>query len=121
MYLSEIFKALGDVTRLRILNLLSKQELCVCQIDEVLKLSQPNASKHLNKLKFAGIITCRKISQWCFYKIDQHFLYRNPVLYQFLIEQWSSIDQFKEDAAKLEETINKFECCRKMLQKYKEK
>ncbi len=44
MELFDIFKALGDKTRMRIMNLLSKQELCVCQISEVLKMSQPNAS-----------------------------------------------------------------------------
>ena len=118
MYLSEIFKALGDMTRLRILNLLSRQELCVCQINEVLKLTQPNASKHLNKLKFAGIITCRKVSQWCFYQVDQNFVDSNSLLYQYLSVKWSEVDQFKDDTEKLQLTINRYDCCKKLLQQY---
>ena len=54
MYVSEIFKTLGDETRLRILNLLSRHELCVCMIEEVLKLSQPNASKHFEQASLYG-------------------------------------------------------------------
>jgi len=66
--LIEIFKALGDENRIRILNLLIRQELCVCEIETVLDMTQSNASRHLNKLKTSGIITSEKKSQWVYYR-----------------------------------------------------
>lgn len=118
MHLSEVFKALGDKTRLRILNLLSKRELCVCQIHEIISMSQPNASKHLNKLRYAGIIVCRKVSQWCFYSINEKFIKHSPILYDFLVEQWSKNKQFIEDAKMLNELLKNYDCCAKLLNKH---
>ncbi len=100
--LSEIFRALGDPTRLRILNLLSKQELCVYQIIQVLNLKEPNVSKHLNRLRYSGLISCRKISQWCYYSVDKEFLSDHQVLYDFLLNQWSKSRQFIDDIKKLD-------------------
>lgn len=100
--LSEIFKALGDPTRLRILNLLSKRELCVYQIIQILNLKEPNASKHLNRLRYAGLISYRKISQWCYYSIDKEFLNNNYTLYEFLLSEWADNKQFLDDIKMLE-------------------
>ncbi|HKM42166.1 MAG TPA: metalloregulator ArsR/SmtB family transcription factor [Methanocorpusculum sp.] len=68
-----IFKAFGDTTRLRILALLQNHELCVCEIEAALSLSQPNASRSLTILKNAGIIQSRKQAQWTYYKICDDF------------------------------------------------
>lgn len=68
-----IFKAFGDATRLRILALLQDHELCVCEIEAALSLSQPNASRSLTILKNAGIIQSRKQAQWTYYKISDDF------------------------------------------------
>ena len=119
MYLSEVFKALGDKTRLRMLNLLSKQELCVCQICEVLKMSQPNASKHLHRMRYAGLIVCRKVSQWCFYKINEEFKSKNQTLFAFLLEEWTRGVLFTDDLLILEKILNNFECCKICLNKDK--
>ncbi len=117
MHISEIFKALGDKTRLRILNLLSKRELCVCQIHEIISMSQPNASKHLNRLRYAGIIVCRKVSQWCFYSINEKFIKNSPILYEYLVEQWAVNKQFIDDKKRLDELLEKYDCCAKLLNK----
>ncbi len=100
MELSEIFKALGDGTRLRILNLLSKQELCVYQINQALSLKEPNVSKHLNRLRFSGLISCRKICQWCYYSLNQEFWDQNSILYDYLLYIWSQNKQFTDDLKK---------------------
>lgn len=55
-----ICKSLADENRIRILNLLKNEELCVCDIEAVLGIKQSNASRHLNKLKMAGIIASEK-------------------------------------------------------------
>jgi ArsR family transcriptional regulator len=66
---SRVFKALGDKTRLSILNLLSVREMCVCEIMAALNLTQPTASHHLGILENAGIVKDRKEGRWVFYRI----------------------------------------------------
>jgi ArsR family transcriptional regulator, arsenate/arsenite/antimonite-responsive transcriptional repressor len=66
---SRLFKALGDETRLRIVALLSHGELCVCHIEEALKLSQPSASRQLAVLKNAGVVEPRRAGSWVYYRL----------------------------------------------------
>lgn len=54
--MAEAYKMLADKTRLTILALLKEQELCVCDITDIIVMSQPNASQHLRKLKSAGLL-----------------------------------------------------------------
>jgi len=63
-------KALSDETRLRILNILVEKELCVCDIIETLKITQTKASRHLNYLRNAGLVSDRKQAQWVYYSIS---------------------------------------------------
>lgn len=81
---TELFKALSDESRLRILNLLMQNELCVCEIESMLDMSQTNVSRHLNKLKNAGMISVTKKAQWAYYSIDESFIKENPYLYDHL-------------------------------------
>ena len=64
-----LFRALADRTRLRILHLLDKGELCVCHIMDVLGTSQPNVSRHLIYLKRAGLVADRKQGLWRHYRL----------------------------------------------------
>jgi ArsR family transcriptional regulator len=66
--LERMLKAAADVTRLRILGMLDHGELCVCQIVEVLGLSQSTVSKHLLTMKHAGLIEDEKRGKWVFYR-----------------------------------------------------
>jgi ArsR family transcriptional regulator len=99
--LIEIFKALGDKNRIRILNLLIRQELCVCEIETVLNMTQSNASRHLNKLKTSGIITSEKKSQWVYYKIDNKFIEENSLLYEFIKNKTVENTQLQRDLERL--------------------
>jgi ArsR family transcriptional regulator len=65
-----LFKALSDETRLRILKLLEGGELCVCDITDSLRISQPNVSFHLSLLKEAGLIRDRKDGRWMYYSLN---------------------------------------------------
>ncbi|MHB1627610.1 MAG: ArsR/SmtB family transcription factor [Bacilli bacterium] len=67
---AEIFKALADKTRLHILALLAKEELCVCELVAVFDMTQPSISQHLRKLRQAGLVKERKTAQWVFYALD---------------------------------------------------
>jgi ArsR family transcriptional regulator len=67
MDVSEVLKALADTNRLRILNLLQEQTLCVYDLEAVLKLNQSNLSRHLSKLKQAGIVNAQKKALFTYY------------------------------------------------------
>jgi len=63
------FQALGDNTRLRLLNLMGEQELCVCYFVEILDSPQPKISRHLAYLRSAGIVAARREGKWMHYRI----------------------------------------------------
>ena len=63
------FKALADRTRLRLLNLMGTDEVCVCFFVEVLKTNQPKISRHLAYLRRAGIVDTRRDGPWMHYRI----------------------------------------------------
>ncbi len=63
-----LFRALGDRTRLRILNLLSRGPLCVCDIQRILRQPQSSVSRHLALLKSSGLILDRRDGMRTFYR-----------------------------------------------------
>jgi ArsR family transcriptional regulator len=65
-----IFKALADDTRVRVLNLLGRGELCVCEIAAALGMEQPRLSFHLRILKEAGVIADRRQERWILYRLN---------------------------------------------------
>jgi ArsR family transcriptional regulator, arsenate/arsenite/antimonite-responsive transcriptional repressor len=67
--LERFFQALGDNTRLRLLNLMADQELCVCYFVEILNQPQPKISRHLAYLRSAGIVAARRDGKWMHYRI----------------------------------------------------
>jgi ArsR family transcriptional regulator len=67
--LERFFQALGDNTRLRLLNLMGDQELCVCYFVEILGHPQPKISRHLAYLRSAGIVSARREGKWMHYRI----------------------------------------------------
>src|SRR4051812_3014048 len=69
---ARLFKALGDPTRVKILNQLatSDEACCVCELTEPGGLSQPTISHHLKKLTEAGLLTREQRGTWAYYAID---------------------------------------------------
>mgnify|MGYP001300047378 CR=1 FL=1 len=68
--LAECCKAMSDKTRLRILALLKVEELCVCELVDILGITQPAVSQHMRKLKNAKLVKERRQGQWVFYSLD---------------------------------------------------
>ncbi len=66
--LDSLFQALGDRTRLRLLNLLADGEVCVCFFVEVLGEPQPKISRHLGVLRAAGLVAARRDGKWMHYR-----------------------------------------------------
>ena len=63
------FRALADRTRLRLLNLMQADEVCVCFFVEILKTNQPKVSRHLAYMRRAGIVGARRDGPWIHYRI----------------------------------------------------
>ena len=68
---TDLFKALSDETRLRIIILLSEKELCVCQIEAALSLPQAKVSRHLAVLRYAGLVRDRRDGLWIYYSLTE--------------------------------------------------
>ena len=67
--IEQLFQGLADRTRLRLLNLMADQEVCVCYFVEILGLSQPVISRHLAYLRARGLVTSRRQGKWMHYRI----------------------------------------------------
>jgi ArsR family transcriptional regulator len=68
-HVERFFQSLGDNTRLRLLNLMGEQEVCVCYFVEILGGPQPKISRHLAYLRSAGIVAARREGKWMHYRI----------------------------------------------------
>lgn len=66
-----VFKALSDPSRIRIIKMLESRELCVCEVREVLDLSTSTVSKHLSILRDAGLIVDSKDGKWVNFRLNQ--------------------------------------------------
>ncbi|OLN33168.1 ArsR/SmtB family transcription factor [Desulfosporosinus metallidurans] len=89
--MAEEFKVLGDKTRLRILALLQGRELCVCDLTEVLGISQPGVSQHMRRLRQAGFVHERRGGQWIYYSLNME----NPLL-DLLMPTFPKIEEDEE-------------------------
>ncbi len=67
----ELFKALSDETRLKLIVLLYRREFCVCQIEEALGISQTKASRHLAILRRASLLKARREGLWIYYTLEE--------------------------------------------------
>jgi len=95
----ELFKGLGDPTRLRTVALLLVRELCVCDLMAVLRLPQSTVSRHMIRLKGAGLVQDRREGKWVHYRLKS-----NPIvsdLRRFLKSHVTDAEQFRKDAAGL--------------------
>lgn len=110
--LEKTLKVLSDKNRIRIVKLLEKQKLCVCELAFVLAIKQPSVSRHLKKLKSVGIIEEEQDSFWTNYvlcvKSNKHFssLLRH-------LSAWLEEDgQIKQDLKKLRQADRTKLCCK---------
>lgn len=81
--MERLFQGLADRTRLRLLNLIAGQEVCVCYLVEILGLAQPTISRHLAYLRRSGIVAARRQGKWMHYRI---VLPKNASARQLLID-----------------------------------
>jgi ArsR family transcriptional regulator len=98
--MTDIFKALAEESRLRILALLLEREMCVCEIEACLTMTQSNASRHLTALKNCGILQCSKQAQWAYYKISDTFKENEKELWEYLQVKLKKLPTYQLDYEK---------------------
>lgn len=102
-----IFMALADKTRLRLLNLMRREEICVCFFTEVLGESQPKISRHLAYLRNAGIVEARREGKWMHYKIIEPEDENAVRILQDTLKWLASQDELQKEYERLVDVI----CC----------
>jgi len=104
--LAKTFKAMSDETRLRILNILLERECCVCEVMQVLDITQSRASRHLIALCDAGFIKFRRQGLWAMYSIDWEGMNKNHIdLVAVVREALAENQTALSDRLKLSETM----------------
>ena len=98
----KVFKALGEPTRLKILRILSVRPMYVCELESVLKISQPRISQHLKVLKEASVLRESKEAQKTFYMINGNIMQKvMDNFLQFLAIDITRLPGFEEEALRL--------------------
>jgi ArsR family transcriptional regulator len=105
-----LFKALSDETRLRMLSVIFQGEMCVCEIEQSLGLTQSNASRHLTVLKNAGIIKGVKRAQWMYYSLNECFTEKHKELYEYLCTRLKALDSYVSDTEHRNDCIEQHLC-----------
>lgn len=106
-----LLKTLANPTRLKLLKLILDEELCVCELQELLKISQPAVSQHIAKLKAAGLIKERRAGMWTYYQGDVHRLQSALVaLRGFLAADPGAIPEMAEEVMR-REALNRTAIC----------
>lgn len=111
---AKIFKALSDESRIRILKMLEGRPLCVCEIQHILKGSQPNVSHHLKTLHEAGLVESEKDGLWVSYRLpDKPESPLHAAALTLVHKSLSSDETIRKDRA-IVASVNRFEItCRK--------
>ena len=97
-----IFKALSDSTRLRIILLLLKKELCVCELTFILKMEQSRISHQLRILKDADLVEDIRDKKWIIYRIPETARKNLQFLFKGTQRRQKDLKEIKEDEARLE-------------------
>lgn len=90
----KVMKALSDRNRVKIIKMLQGgREMCVCELQAALELSQPSVSKHLKILEGAGLVDSRKAGPWMNYRLPDtaDSIYADQM--QSLLREWLNDDQ----------------------------
>ena len=102
--MATLFLALGDGTRLRVLNLMRHGEICVSAFTDVLNQSQPKVSRHLAYLRNAGLVEARRDGKWMHYSLAAGLDDKTRLLLHELFHWMEDQDALQKDTRRYEET-----------------
>lgn len=118
LFLVKIFRALSDETRLKIIKLLSKSELCVCEIVSALGMIQPKVSFHLSILRKAQIVKIKRQGKWILYGLNEEDFFIRSLLLSVIerikdeeiLEELNRLEKFKKTLDPRIREFNRREC-----------
>ena len=99
--LDQFFRALADPTRLRLIHLMSEQEICVCYFIEVIGAPQPKISRHLAYLRRAGLVAARREGKWMHYRLTVPHDPHAAAILRTTMEALKESDQMRHDCERL--------------------
>jgi len=105
----KVIKALSDKTRIKLIKMLQARELCVCEMQASLGLSQPSVSKQLRVLEEAGLVESRKEGLWVIYRLADTAESVYAVHMQAMLKEWLNDDQEIQQIVQLASTQNRCE------------
>lgn len=95
--LEDLFAALADRTRLRLLNLMRDGEVCVCFFAEALGTNNPKISRHLSYLKRTGLVSARRDGKWVHYSIQKPTDASAAAIFSSLLSSFDTDPEMKKD------------------------
>ena len=114
MEVDQFFKALSDLTRLRMLVLLSSErELCVCELTYALDEIQPKISRHLAQLRETGVVLDQRQGQWIYYRLNPDLPDWAREVLAATAEAMTTQTPFNDDLQSMMQMPNRLEsaCC----------
>jgi ArsR family transcriptional regulator, arsenate/arsenite/antimonite-responsive transcriptional repressor len=108
----KVMKALSDPNRVKLLKLLQKREMCVCEIQAALGIAQPTVSKHLKGLESAGLVGRKKEGLWVIYSLSDGS--RSPYAASLLgnLKHWLEVDPEIRDLFERSKDLHREDLCR---------
>ena len=98
----EVFAAISNAVRLRCLLLVATaDDVCVCEVEEALRIAQPTASKALNALKAAGLVTARRDANWTYYRVNDDMPAWLRTILDSTVDELSGREPYRTDKQRL--------------------
>jgi ArsR family transcriptional regulator len=107
---AEILRAAGEPTRLRLLNLLRRGSICVCDLQAVLRLPQSTISRHLGTLRRAGLVLSSREGVRVIYALAPATTDVLKALHEFLDRVCPGVGELADDAEALQAALRRGEC-----------
>jgi ArsR family transcriptional regulator len=99
---NELFSLLSDETRLRCLVLLQKEEeLCVCEISQIMESIQPKISRHLALMRKSGLVSDERRGQWVYYSLNQNLPGWAKRIIESTLENLMKEEPYRSDIKKM--------------------
>ena len=108
--IDQVLKAVGEPTRVRLLNLLRIGDICVCDLQAVLQVSQCNVSRHLAALRHVGLVSYTRRGTRIIYSLAPPSTLQKVALHDFLHRCFSLEPALQQDIARFREAVAEGEC-----------
>lgn len=110
--MEQVFKVLSDFTRIRIINMISKQKWCVTEMSHILGVSISAVSRHLSKMRMVGILDTEQDAQWVNNIINKNFYNENKLLFDYIENVAQKDETLIGDNKKIQRYIDSGITCR---------